>query len=303
MLLGSCFAAEIGARFREGRMPVMVNPFGVLYNPESVAESIRLAIDGTQFVESDLDYYNKRYLSFYHGTSFSGSELSSVLSGVNRSLAEMSEFLKQTRVLSVTFGTAWIYKWKQTGRVVSNCHKIPSSNFSRSLLSPENISHVWKELLEKLRTFNPELELVFTVSPVRHLKDGFHENQVSKSVLHLAIKDLMETDARTGYFPSYEIVLDELRDYRFYADDMIHPSAMAVDYIWEKFTGCYFAEETLDIFKKVSSVDRARSHRFMTDNESERSSFRQTMLSKISKLSADYPFIDFRDDIEYFKSI
>ncbi len=303
IFMGSCFAGEIGRQFAPGKMRAMANPFGVLYNPSSVAGALDIIMNKRLFGKEDLYYYNNRYISFFHDTGFSSPDPEEVLDRINSAVSRSESFLAKASYLFVTFGTAWIYKWKENGQIVSNCHKIPDERFSRQILSVEEIVTGWDILIEKLKTYNNNLKIVFTVSPVRHLKDGAHENQLSKSTLLLSIDELITRHNGPGYFPSYEIVMDELRDYRFYKNDMVHPSGMAVDYIWEKFRKTYFSSGTEMIYDKVEKITRAMKHKITGNNKQEIRKFKETMLSKINALNRQYPLVDLEEEKSYFSGI
>ncbi len=303
ILTGSCFAEEIGRQFTYGKLPVLTNPFGVLYNPLSTAHSLELIMEGREYREEDLFQYEGRYLSFSHDTGFSSRDPEESLDKINRSLRAANSFLAEASFLFITFGTAWVYRWKDDNRVVANCHKIPAAKFSRQLLKQEDISSRWLDIIEKLRNFNSELKIVFTISPVRHLKDGAHGNQLSKSTLLLAINELVNQNNSLSYFPSFEIMLDELRDYRFYKKDMVHPSESAVDYMWEKFSQSYFTEETAGIYERVKKISSATEHILMGNDDVDLKRFSRSMLDKIENLRNDYPFVDLVREEEYFRNI
>ena len=303
MLTGSCFAGEMGDMLAKGRMNVLVNPFGVLYNPASVARQFELLMSGYTFSGEDLRIHDGKYLSFDHGTAFSGRDASKVADHINFVSEEAGKFLAKAGFLFITFGTARVFRWKETGRIVSNCHKIPQSEFIRELLSIEAVSGIWINLLKKLKDFNPGIEVVFTVSPVRHWKDGAHGNQVSKAVLLLAIEEIVNAIEYASYFPSYEFLLDDLRDYRFYAPDMLHPSGLASDYIGSHFRETYFDSKTRQAYNDISGVILARKHRIEGSDKNDLNRFYRIMLSKIGRLEEKYPFADLSGDRNYFEEL
>jgi len=230
IFIGSCFASSIGSQMEMGHMPVMINPAGSVYNPVSVCNTLETITKEKEFTLEDLHFYRGVWLSFYHYTDFSSEDSSTVLKKINNKSKDAYDFLKHTRFLFITFGTARVYEFIKSNLIVSNCHKIPADQFNSRLLSVDEIVTLWSEQLDKLQSNFPGLKIVFTVSPVRHWKDGAHGNQVSKSVLFVAINELMKHKTSPGYFPAYELVMDDLRDYRFYNDDMLHPSASAINY-------------------------------------------------------------------------
>lgn len=236
LLLGSCFAENIGCLMRENKFDCDVNPFGILYNPLSVSKALDDIIACKHYGPDDLFFHQECYHSYMHHGSFSATNQEIVLDTINTRLSKASQRLAQTEVLIITFGTAWVYYLQSTREVVSNCHKMPAKKFVREKLTVNDIVEIYSSLIAKLQQCSPNLRLLFTVSPIRHVKDGLHENQLSKATLLLAVDELTRRfPEQISYFPAYEIVMDELRDYRFYADDMVHPSALAIQYIWERF--------------------------------------------------------------------
>jgi len=303
MFVGSCFSGEIGRQFSYGKMDVLINPFGVLYNPLSTARALEVIMENRAFSKEDLYCYDNKYLSFYHDTSFSSRDNTKGLIKINRSISEARSFLSGASFLFVTFGTAWVYRWKENNEVVANCHKIPAARFSRHLLKTKDIVTSWQKLVSELKNFNKRLNIVFTVSPVRHLKDGAHGNQLSKSILTLAIDELTSANIELSYFPSYELMLDELRDYRFYKKDMVHPSDTAIEYIWERFRETYFTSDAVSIYDRVAKITEAMRHKITDDNTESIQKFRNSMLDKIKKISNDYPFVNLGEEENYFNNI
>jgi hypothetical protein len=303
MFLGSCFATSIGKKLEKGRFPVMINPAGAVYNPVSVSQLITSIVEGHEFKEDDLYFYDGNWFSFGHYTDFCDEDPSSLLRKINKRTREASEFIGKAGFLFITFGTARIFRFKATGIIVSNCHKVPPALFQRELLTIDTIVELWTDQLDKLHSLFPRLKIVFTVSPVRHLKDGAHGNQISKSVLLLAVEELLNHPSKPQYFPAYELLMDDLRDYRFYSDDMLHPSPAAIEYIWDAFASCYIESKTLDLIHEVSNILSACEHRFNTDSASKRTTFAETMIRKISVTSKKLPSVDFTGEIEYFRSL
>jgi hypothetical protein len=244
LLLGSCFSDEIGAQMQQRYMQVTCNPFGTLYNPLSIAQAINLQIFNSSNCKLPLVEHDGFWHSMAHHGSFSRSTKEEAEEAVNESIVAMQKALNEATVVIVTFGTAWVYE--MNGDVVGNCHKLPEKLFTRRRLSVEEIVAAWRPILEQYK----DKHWIFTVSPIRHIKDGLHENQLSKATLLMAVEELRNTENRVqnteriSYFPSYEILLDELRDYRFYVDDLVHPSSMAVSYIWERFVDTFCTNQT-----------------------------------------------------------
>ena len=238
LMLGSCFSDEIGEQMQQRYLNVTCNPFGTLYNPLSIAQAINLqsSISNLQLV-----YHDGLWHSMAHHGSFSRATKEEAEQAIRASIETMQQALKEATVVIVTFGTAWVYE--MNGEIVGNCHKLPESCFTRRRLSVDEIVAAWRPILDRY----PDKHWLFTVSPIRHIRDGLHENQLSKATLLMAVEQLSSLEGRSGgvlYFPSYEILLDELRDYRFYADDLVHPSSLAVNYIWERFVDTFCTPQT-----------------------------------------------------------
>lgn len=303
MLIGSCFANEMGKNFHLGKMNALVNPFGVLYNPGSTAHALELMMSDRIYTDDDIHIHDNKYLSFDHDTSFSSVSREECLNRINSSLTGARSFLRSASLLFVTFGTARVFRWKEDNRLVANCHKIPASDFTRHLLNADEITAMWENLIGRLRHFNNELKIIFTVSPVRHLKDGAYGNQVSKSVLFTAIDQLLANDSTLSYFPSYEIMIDELRDYRFYKKDMTHPSDIAVEYIWERLKESYFDVNTEEIYRRIIKISEARRHMIAGNDPDALARFKESMLTRINSLKDDYPFIELGEEEKYFKNL
>lgn len=291
MALGSCFAENIGSKLTNERFETEINPFGVLFNPISIKNSIDILLKNKQFTEDDIFENNSLWQSFAHSSLFSDITPESCLERINSRLDLASNHLRKTYVLLITFGTAWVFEYKNTQKVVSNCHKLPASEFVRRRLSVEEIVENYTELIQNLKSVLPDLQLVFTISPVRHWKDGAHDNNLSKSTLQLAIDSLQQKFSHIHYFPAYEIQMDELRDYRFYAPDMVHPSEVAVNYIWERFSTTYFDATTLLIKSEIEQFQRDASHRPLHPESIEFQKFSKSLKQKKELLIQKYPFL------------
>ena len=259
IFMGSCFAAEIGAKMEQLRFKVVVNPFGVLFNPGSISSSLSRIDTCELFTEEELIKAGDIYKSFSHGSEFASTSKKKFLSQNNSTLMSVSNHYKNCRWIILTLGTSWVYREKRGGKIVSNCHKLPHSFFERTTMEVDEIVEALSPAIEA----NPNKRWIITVSPVRHLKEGANGNQLSKARLLLATEILVKRFTNIFYFPAYEIFMDQLRDYRFYAEDMIHPSKEAVNYIWEQF--CSFAlESSCDkIMKQINEINLMRSHRPM----------------------------------------
>jgi hypothetical protein len=303
MMIGSCFAINMGAKLSEGKIPVMVNPSGTVYNPVSVSATLDAAIEGKLYSSDDLFNHNGTWLSFDHYTEFSSPVLEKTLAEINRMSEAAHHFLSSARFLFITFGSARVFRFIRSGRIVSNCHKIPAAEFNRELLTVDEITQLWGRKLDVLKTKFPDLKVVFSVSPVRHLKDGAHGNQVSKSTLILAVEKLLEHNSSPGYFPAYELLMDDLRDYRFYADDMLHPSEAAINYIWSAFASSFLTAETTELWKEISAISRGMSHRVRSGSAELTRQFAKNMSAKIEACRKKLPSVDFSSERNYFNSL
>ncbi len=302
MFLGSCFAGEIGYRMASGKLPVMTNPHGTLFNPFSVARALDRFIGEHVYTEKDLYLHQNRYMSLDHHTAFSSYDRDILTARLNETGRAASGFIRKASFLFVTFGTSYIYNLKESGATVANCHKLPSSLFTRTMASSEEIVGRWKETLDNLAAVNPGLRVWFTVSPVRHLADGAHENQLSKARLLLAAEELLRHPLVHGYFPAYEIFMDELRDYRFYASDMLHPSETAIDYVWEKFSSVFIPGHVLRLWNEAARITRAMAHRLSAET-SGTAPFANALIERIRDLKTRAPHLDLSEEEKYFTDL
>jgi len=292
MLIGSCFAENMGMKLMENRFAVDCNPCGIVYNPESVAQVLERLMDERVVTPDELIWHEGKWMSWGHHGSFSASEREVCLEKMNARIYRGAEQLRRADVLLITFGTSWVYRHLQSGCVVANCHRFPERDFERFRLSVPEIVGLYERLLGQLERINPGVRVLFTVSPIRHWKDGAHGNQLSKSVLLLAIDELVKRRKRVYYFPSYEIVLDELRDYRFYAEDMLHVSGQAVDYIWSRFRDTFLSADALQVMRQVEKINKGLNHR-PSDPESETYiAFRRKLEGELEQLGNKYPLLN-----------
>ena len=288
LLLGSCFADNIGAKFEEHYFQTTINPFGTLYNPASIAKAVLdmgYGPSGMELVE-----HNGLWHSMMHHGSYSGVDKEEVIARCEESRIQMQETLQQASVVIVTFGTAWVYEYE--GEVVANCHKLPANRFVRRRLTVNEIVDMWQPIIASM----PDKHWIFTVSPIRHVKDGLHENQVSKAILLQAVDRLTSIQSNSlmgskSYFPSYEIMLDELRDYRFYAEDMVHPSQVAVEYIWLRFVETYMTTDTQQEMRILHQLWRDRHHRFLHPDSPEAEQFAEHIKTRLQQLQPRYPWL------------
>ena len=302
MFMGSCFANETGYRLASGKLDVMTNPHGTLFNPFSVAGALDRFAASHRYTENDVFLYQNRYMSLDHHTAFSSFDRDVLIERLNDVSRAASEFIRKASFLFVTFGTSYVYNLRESGAIVANCHKLPSLLFERRLADFREIADRWMKTLDRMAELNPALRIWFTVSPVRHLSDGAHANQISKAHLLLAADKLLGHPSVGGYFPAYEIFMDDLRDYRYYAADMVHPSETAIDYIWEKFSSVFLDSPTLRLWNEAARITRAMAHR-ITGDKRETSPFASAMLDRIADLKAKAPFINLTAEETYFRSL
>ncbi len=302
MLIGSCFTENIGRKLVKDKFPAMVNPFGVLYNPASINACIQAIIANKNFSDTDLHFENGLWFSYQHHSSFSRASKTECLKGINSQQQKAHKQLQSAGALVVTLGTAWIYKLNATNNIIANCHKTPAKEFTRLQLSVSEIKTELATIIENVNAFNPALEIILTISPVRHWKDGAHGNQLSKAKLLLAIDEITKEHPQTQYFPSYEIVMDELRDYRFYEKDMLHVNEVASDYIYEKFADCFLDANTLQLRDSIRKIISASNHRPFNPETEQHQKFIKSQIDQIHKLNSAYPHINLSEELSFFQS-
>jgi hypothetical protein len=300
-LIGSCFTENIGTRLRHHKFDVLENPNGILFNPASIVKSISSYISNKQYVESDLFYQNECWNSWEHHSRFSHPDLAACLDGINQSQQAAHTFIVKADWVFITVGSAFVYEL-DNNEVVANCHKVPTDKFRKRLLTVAEVYAAFKQMLHELCEVNPTVKIIFTISPVRHLRDGFVENNRSKSTLVQAVHQLIEEDDRLFYFPAYELVIDDLRDYRFYAEDMVHPNYTATNYVWEKLLATCIHEDAQKLMKEINVINSAKNHKPFNPGSEQHRKFLQTNLEKIDQLSNQYPYINFEEEIIYFQS-
>ncbi len=292
VMLGSCFAENIGKRLTDCGFNVVVNPMGILYNPLSIATALERLISGKEFTDNELFYHNGLWASFMHHGSFSHADKNETLRMMNERLQEGHEQLKNATHLIITFGSAEVYE--RDGMVVSNCHKLPAREFTHRLLSVDEITTLdfcnKRVQNEKFSILNSQFSILFTLSPVRYMGEGAHHGQLNKATLLLATDQICKT-SRAEYFPSYEIMMDELRDYRYYAADMIHPSEVAVDYIFERFADTYLTDEAIRTAEEVKKIKKSLSHRPLHPDSEEYEKFQKKLSQQIDAIAKKYPNI------------
>lgn len=291
--LGSCFAVNISEKFDYFKFDNTVNPFGILFHPLALEKFIGFAVNKKQFAESDIFFHNERWHCFDAHSDLSHQDKNRLLDNLNNSIALANSQIQNATHVIITLGTAWIYRDIASQEIVANCHKVPQKEFEKELLPVETIRESLGQIIAFLQKANPEIHIIFTVSPVRHLKDGFVENQWSKANLISALQQTIQNMPQASYFPSYEIMMDELRDYRFYDQDMLHPGATAIDYIWERFAGAWIAESAFPVMEEVAAVQKALSHKPFHPGSERHTSFLQSLERKKVSLQSRFPSIRF----------
>lgn len=284
---GSCFSENIAGKFKYFGFNVLSNSHGIIYNPVSIENSIIDLTTNKPYIHEDLHQYNGKYFSYAHHGVFSDQDPEQVLSNINETIALHKEHLGSASFVFITFGTAWVYTESLENILVANCHKIPGSHFKKRLLSQSEIGSSIQTMIARIRAVNSSAKIVFTVSPVKHLKDGFNENHLSKALLHVCIHSYL--DENVLYFPAYEIMNDDLRDYRFWKDDMMHPNELAIEYIWEKFAETYFSSETIHIMNEVKQYQQFASHRPLSNNSTEIAELEEKKKTKLKEIRNKYP--------------
>jgi hypothetical protein len=300
MFMGSCYAEKIGGKMSRLKYSTIVNPYGVVFNPIPLSNLLKRLVERKMIDASDLDVHQGLYFSYADHSEFSRTEPMEVVSNINESTKEAAEFLNSAKVLVLTFGSAWAYFHKKRGVYVANCHKVPQQEFEKVLLKPEFLLETWMNTLDEVRNYNPELKIILTVSPVRHWKDGSVENQRSKSLLNVLAHQLCENVDGVYYFPAYEMMMDELRDYRFYESDLVHPSTLAVEIIWERFASRVFTQKELEIHSLLEKIEASVNHKPMNQRKEELERLKQFGLTAIEKIHAINPAIDLSREKEYF---
>lgn len=289
--IGSCFSEHIANYLNNYLFHVCINPTGILYNPASIAHALNRIITGTLYSSEELFFHENQWKSFDHHSRFNAALSEQCIKNINTSLSHAHTMMQSIDTLIITFGTAFTYKHKDSGRIVANCHRLPHDVFVRFLLPKEEIVAEYSRLFTMLYTMNPQLNIILTISPIRHLRDNPHENQVSKSHLFTAVYELEKRFPALYYFPSYEIVMDELRDYRFYADDMVHPSSLAVAYIWQQFTNACIGKRSRDFISCYAPLLKAQKHSPQHEDSELFEQFKKKYRENIEKIRTKFPEI------------
>ena len=305
-LIGSCFSENMGAKLNTHLFKVFENPHGVLFNPISVAKSLSDCIQNKQYVEADLFELNEVWNSWNHHSRYSGISAKDALDKINNSITKAHSFLKTADQIVITLGSAWVYQLKSqspfsAGQVVANNHKAQAAWFDKHLMKPDALTILLNKMVKNLLQFNAHLQIIFTISPVRHLREGLVENNRSKAVLIQAVHEIVDSTENVAYFPSYEYVIDDLRDYRFYAEDLVHPNYAASNYVWEKWVETYMNEETQGIMKQVAELQLAMQHKPFFAGSTQHKEFLQNCIAKSERLLSLYPYLPLTDQVQFFK--
>ena len=291
---GSCFVENMASKFDYYKFQNLCNPFGILFHPVAIENNISRIINLELFQEKELFFNNDRWHNFEVHSDLSNPDKSHLLNEINHLLVTTNKKVKEASHIIITYGTSWVYRNKQTNKLVANCHKVPQTNFDKELLSVSDIEKSIQNTINLIEMVNPNCNLIFTISPVRHLKDGFVENQRSKANLIGALHSTFEIRQSTKrYFPSYEIMMDELRDYRFYGEDLLHPNQVAIDYIWERFVESSVSDGTIITMNEVEAIQRDLSHRPFNPSSESYQKFKTQLDAKINTIKSKFPFMNF----------
>lgn len=296
LILGSCFAENMGDKLSYFKFRTLQNPFGILFHPLAIEKLISKTVRKEAYLEEDVFFLNERWYCFDAHSVLSDVSKEKLLEQLNQGLEKTNQQIAKATHVIITLGTAWVYRKTETHTVVANCHKVPQEAFSKELLSIAEIARSLKEIIKNIQILNSTAQFIFTVSPVRHLKDGFVENQRSKAHLIAAIHKVLsfeEKSRKTSYFPSYEIMMDELRDYRFYEADMIHPNGTAIEYIWEKFLQVWIDQKVHPVLENVDSIQKGLKHRAFNPESEQHGLFLKSLDKKIAYLQQEYPYMEF----------
>lgn len=305
-LIGSCFTENIGEKLKKYKFSVLENPNGILFNPVSVAEALTSYIDDAQATQSDLFYFNEGWHSWKHHSRFSALTAEETLKKINTSISEAHSYLKDANYLMITLGSAWIYSLTdkaenaKIGSVAANNHKAPADWFSRRLMKNEEALQVLENMLHRLFLFNPKLKIIFTISPVRHLREGVIDNNRSKAVLIQAVHQLVQKFDKLYYFPAYELVIDDLRDYRFYAEDLVHPNYFATQYVWQKFVDACMDEKIKALMEEIHEINLAHQHKPFNPTSEQHKKFLKSYFEKTKALQQHHPYLNFSNELKYF---
>ena len=293
LLIGSCFVENIGQKFDYYKFQNLQNPFGILFHPLALENLITNVINEKVYNEDDIFHYNEQWHCYNAHSKLSSSLKDELLDNLNESINITSKQLKNTTHIVITLGTAWVYRHIDKDEIVANCHKIPQKKFVKELLSVNAISESLDAIIKLIRTVNLQASILFTISPVRHIKEGFVQSTLSKSHLIAAVHQVVEPRKKVFYFPAYEIILDELRDYRFYNEDMVHPNQIAVNYIWEKFMSVWVSEDALNVMEDINLIQKGLQHRPFNSSSIAHQKFLNNIKEKKNDIQSKFDHIKF----------
>lgn len=302
LLIGSCFTEHISDRLAHHKFPVLQNPHGILFNPLSVAQSLDSYIDSKQYAADELFQLNDLWNSWDHHTRYSHVEKDKALELINESQAAAADFVQKADWVIVTLGSSFQYYLKENGKHVANNHRAPAQWFEKRLLPTEEIIEALSNTIEKLKAANPFAKVLFTISPVRHIRDGVVDNNRSKARLIEAVHELCSRYEQSHYFPAYELIIDILRDYRFYDIDFVHPNYMATTFVWEHFVKSCISKDAAMLMLQVGEIMTARSHRTRFPQTEAHRKFMDSYLAKTMQLAEAHPYLDMSAEIEYFSA-
>lgn len=301
--IGSCFVDSIGDKLSLGKFRILQNPFGTLFHPVAMENALARIHSNVIYTESEIFNRDELYFSWDHHTSFNKTSMKLTLEGINSQLEKANDFIQNTNVFILTFGTSWVYKIKQMDLIVANCHKVPGQHFEKVLLTDAQIKSSIRNCFNFILDINPKAKIITTISPVRHIKDGVIENNISKSKLISNLHDLVPQYENVEYFPAYELMMDDLRDYRFYKEDLIHPNEMAIEYIWDKFSEKYFTEETSIKIRIAEKINSSLLHRPMNISSIAYKTFLFNTMKKIEQTETGFPKGSFTTEKENLKNL
>ncbi len=288
LLFGSCFSENIGNKLNYFKFQNSSNPFRILFHVKAIENLITNAINQKEYTEEDILFHNERWHCFDAHSGLSDTSKNTLLQNLNSAIKSTHQQINDASHLIITLGTAWVYRFIETDAIVANCHKVPQKKFLKEILPVDEIAESLEAIISLIKNVNPTIEIIFTVSPVRHLKDGFTENSLSKAHLLSAIYQIIEPRKHLHYFPSYEIMLDDLRDYRFYNSDMIHPNETAIEYIWEHFKNTWIDESSQNLMTEIDSIQKGLAHKPFNENSKQHQQFLENLQLKINALKAQH---------------
>lgn len=296
MGIGSCFISEVGEKLATAKFNILINPFGTLFHPLAIENTLARILSLTYYNKDEIFKYGEIFFSWDHHTSFDKPSIEETIEKINSELEKANEFIRNTDCFLLTFGTSWIYQLKDSGLFVANCHKVPDHIFEKKLLTEKQLQSSIRNCFRLIQDIHPNAHIITTISPVRHSKDGLVENSLSKARLVSALHEVIGQNENINYFPAFELMNDDLRDYRFYAEDLVHPNQMAVDYIWQKFSDVYFDEKTHEKIEQVRKIKSALSHRPMNPKTIAYKEFLYNTRKLIENIENQFPENSFSDE-------